>query len=205
MFAPALAGMLTGLSLIVVIGAQNAYVLRQGIIRAHVGPIVAVCAASDVVLIAAGVSGVGEIIDHAGWVLDVMRWFGVTFLLTYAALSVRRATRPSALLADAVVRPSESRRGAVGRAVALTWLNPHVYLDTVLLLGSIAAAHEAGHAGGRWWFGAGAGLASIWWFSSLGFGARILAPILTRPRAGQILELVVSLTMVFVAGKLALG
>jgi len=204
MFAPVLAGLLTGLSLIVAIGAQNAYVLRQGVIRSHVGPIVTVCAASDLVLIAAGVSGVGAIVAHAGWVLDVVRWLGVSFLLGYAATSMLRSSRPAALANDGPAGPA-TRRAAIGRAVALTWLNPHVYLDTVLLLGSIAAARGAGHAGGRWWFAVGAGIASITWFSGLGFGARVLAPVLSRPQAWRALDLLVALTMVFVAAKLALN
>jgi len=201
MFAPAFAGLLTGFSLIVAIGAQNAYVLRQGVLRSHVGPIVAVCALSDLVLIAAGVGGIGTLVGQAGWALDAVRWFGIAFLLWYASTAVRRALHPEALTAAASAR--ESRSTAVGRAVALTWLNPHVYLDTLLLLGSIAAAHAGAEGGGRWWFAVGAGLASIAWFTGLGFGARILARLLARPRAWQALELLVAATMIFVAVKLA--
>jgi L-lysine exporter family protein LysE/ArgO len=201
----ALAGLLTGLSLIVAIGAQNAYVLRQGLTRSHIGAVVAVCAVSDLVLIVAGVSGIGAIVDHARWVIDLVRWLGVAFLLWYAAGSLRRAFRQESLSANGSdVVPRESRRTVVGRAVALTWLNPHVYLDTVLLIGSIAAAHDHG-SGGRWWFAAGAGAASFLWFSGLGFGARMLAPLLARPRAWQVLDMGVALTMLFVAAKLALG
>ena len=115
----------------------------------------------------------------------------------------RRALRPEALtLGDGVV---EARRGVLGRAVALTWLNPHVYLDTLLLIGSIATAHDGGEPAGRWWFGAGAALASLLWFCGLGFGARLLAPFLARPRSWQVLELCIAATMVLVAVKLALG
>lgn len=200
--SPALAGLVTGLSLIVAIGAQNVYVLRQGLARTHVGPVVAVCTVSDLVLIAAGVAGVGSLVDRAGWVLSAVRWCGVAFLLWYAAGALRRALRP-AVLDPAGRSEGDSRGRVVGRAVALTWLNPHVYLDTVLLLGSIAAAHAGGATGGRWWFGAGAGLASIVWFSGLGFGARLLAPLLASRAAWRALDAVIALTMLVVAAKLA--
>ncbi|MEX0428226.1 LysE/ArgO family amino acid transporter [Nocardioides sp. DS6] len=198
------AGLLTGLSLIVAIGAQNAFVLRQGLLRSHVGAVVVLCALSDLVLIAAGVSGIGAVVDHARWVLTVVRWLGVAFLVWYAAGSLRRAGRPERLAAEAGGAAPRSR--VLGRAAALTWLNPHVYLDTVLLLGSIAAAHDTGHGiGGQWWFAAGAGLASIVWFCALGFGARLLAPLLAKPRAWQVLDVVVALVMLVVAARLALG
>jgi L-lysine exporter family protein LysE/ArgO len=203
---PVLAGLMTGLSLIVAIGAQNAYVLRQGLLRSHVGSVVAVCAASDLVLIVVGVSGIGTVVQHAGSALQVLTWLGIALLLWYAAGALRRAVRPESFAATGgAARAQSASRGSVaGRAAALTWLNPHVYLDTVLLLGSIATTQYAGHAaGGRWWFAAGAGLASILWFSALGFGTRFLAPVLTRPRAWQVLEFLVALTMVYVAARLA--
>ena len=204
--APLGAGFMTGGSLIVAIGAQNAYVLRQGLTRSHTAAVVAVCAVSDVVLIAAGVAGVGTVVAHAGWVIDAVTWFGVAFLLWYAVGSLRRAFHPAALTAGVGKAASEPRGRVLGRAVALTWLNPHVYLDTVLLIGSIAATHAAGGTlDGRSIFAAGAATASIVWFTSLGFGARKLAPLLARPRAWQVLELVVAATMVVVAAKLALG
>jgi L-lysine exporter family protein LysE/ArgO len=199
----ALAGLVTGLTLIVAIGAQNAYVLRQGLARSYVGPVVVVCAVSDVLLIAAGVGGVGALVDRAGWVLDAVTWLGVAFLLWYAVVTLRRAFRVESLAVDRSTRP-ESRGGVVGRAVALTWLNPHVYLDTVLLLGSIAAAHAGDAAGGRWWFAVGACLASTLWFSGLGFGARLLSPLLARPRAWQVLDVAIAATMLLVAARLAL-
>jgi len=200
----AIAGFLTGLSLIIVIGAQNAYVLRQGILRSHIGAIVAVCAVSDLVLIFAGVGGIGTLVDRAGVLLEVVRWFGVVFLLWYAFGALRRARRAEALSAANGGTATESRRRDVGRAVALTWLNPHVYLDAVLLLGSIAATHDD-VPGGRWWFAVGAGAASVAWFSGLGFGATRLAPVLSRPRVWQMLELFIAVTMVVVAAKLAFG
>jgi len=200
MFDSAAAGMLTGLSLIVAIGAQNAYVLRQGLAREHVGIVVAVCALSDLVLIAAGVAGIGRIVEHAPWVLDVVRWLGVAFLTWYGVSSLLRARKPEALRADE--RATVSRRGVAARAFALTWLNPHVYLDTVLLLGTIAN-HEG--PTGRWWFAMGAGVASILWFCGLGFGARYASPLLARPRAWQVLDVVIGVVMLLIALQLALG
>jgi L-lysine exporter family protein LysE/ArgO len=197
------AGFVTGLTLIVAIGAQNAYVLRQGLARSYVGAVVAVCAVSDLVLIFAGVSGIGAIVEHAGWVIDLVRWLGVAFLCWYAVNSFLRAMRTEHLVAESNSGvPGEARKQVIGRAVALTWLNPHVYLDTVLLIGSIAATHDDG-AGARWWFAVGAGTASIAWFSGLGFGARLLAPLLARPRAWQVLDVGIAITMLFIASKLA--
>ena len=209
MLSSTVSGFFTGGSLIVAIGAQNAYVLRQGLLRHHVAAVIAVCAISDVVLIAAGVSGIGAIVDRAGWVIDVVRWLGVAFLLWYAAGSLRRAFRSESLrTGGADAARSEPRRTVVGRAVALTWLNPHVYLDTVLLIGSIAATHggSSGHTlDGRWWFAIGAILASLVWFSGLGFGARVLAPVFARPRSWQVLEGLIAATMILIALKLAAG
>jgi L-lysine exporter family protein LysE/ArgO len=194
------AGLLTGLSLIVAIGAQNAFVLRQGLIRQFVGPVVAICAVSDLVLIAAGVAGIGAIVQHAPTALAVVRWLGVAFLTAYGVRSLWRARHADALTAAAEAEPR--LRGAVLQATALTWLNPHVYLDTVLLLGSIAAHHGPT---GRWWFAAGAGLGSVLWFSGLGYGARLLGPVLSRPRAWQVLDVLIGLTMLAVALQLARG
>ena len=194
------AGLLTGLSLIVAIGAQNAYVLRQGLARQHVGLVVAICALSDVVLIVAGVAGIGRVIEHAPWVLDVVRWLGVAFLTWYGVSSLLRARKPEAL--EAASGATVSRRGVAVRALALTWLNPHVYLDTVLLLGTIAN-HEG--STGRWWFAAGAATASILWFCGLGFGARYASRFLSSPRAWQVLDVLIGLTMLAIALKLATG
>jgi L-lysine exporter family protein LysE/ArgO len=198
--ASAAAGLLTGLSLIIAIGAQNAFVLRQGLAREHVAPVVAICALSDLALILAGVAGIGTVVRQAGWVIDVVRWLGVAFLSWYGATTLLKA-RHSSALAAAAPEPM-SRRSAVLRVTALTWLNPHVYLDTVLLVGSIANTH--GHTG-RWWFAAGAALASVLWFSGLGFGARLASPLLSRPRAWQVLDVLIGLTMLGIALKLALS
>nr|WP_304523544.1 LysE/ArgO family amino acid transporter [Aeromicrobium duanguangcaii] len=190
-------GMLTGLSLIVVIGAQNAFVLRQGIRRVHVVLVVAICAASDVALILAGVVGIGAIVDRAGWVIDVVTWLGVAFLVGYGIASIRRARHPERL--ETAGRTVGLRRAVALQALALTWLNPHVYLDTVVLLGSIAQTHGSVD---RWWFAAGACLGSVLWFSSLGLGATRLAPLLARPRAWQVLDLLIGIVMFVIAATL---
>ena len=192
-------GLLTGLSLIIAIGAQNAYLLRQALRGARVGAIVAVCAVSDLVLIVAGVAGIGTLIQHASWALVVIRWLGVAILVLYGLSAAWRARSTEAL--EAAAGPSDSGSRAVAKAVALTWLNPHVYLDTVILVGSIANTH--GHTG-RWWFAAGAVLASVLWFTSLGYGGRRLAPLLATPRAWQVLDLLIAATMLALAVRLAL-
>jgi L-lysine exporter family protein LysE/ArgO len=193
------AGLLTGLSLIIAIGAQNAFVLRQGLARQYVGPVVAVCAVSDALLIAAGVSGIGAIVEHAGWVMDVVRWLGVAFLASYGVLALLRARKPETLEAARAGAPS--RRSAIGRALALTYLNPHVYLDTVLLLGSIANQHGSVD---RWWFAVGAMAGSVVWFTGLGYGAGAFQRLLATPRAWQVLDVLIGLTMLAIALSLAL-
>ena len=207
MLNSSLAGLLTGLSLIVAIGAQNAFVLRQGLRRAHVGPIVTVCTLCDVVLIVAGVTGIGAVVKHADWALQAVRWFGVAFLTWYGLSSAWRARHPSALFAPPDGNAAAAGAPAVGlaptlrRTLALTWLNPHVYLDTVVLLGSIANTHGPS---GRWLFAVGAAAASTLWFTGLGFGARFAAPLLTTPRAWQVLDLLIAATMLGIAARLAL-
>lgn len=198
MLTSAAAGLLTGLSLIIAIGAQNAFVLRQGLARRHVGPVVAVCAVSDLLLIVAGVAGIGTIVEQAGWVIDVVRWAGVAFLTWYGVNALLRARRDQSLQAATGEEATLGR--AVRTAVALTWLNPHVYLDTVLLLGSIGNTHDY-----RWWFAAGAGVASIVWFTSLGYGARLAHRALSTPRAWRVLDVLIGLTMLAIAVGLALG
>jgi L-lysine exporter family protein LysE/ArgO len=195
-----LAGLLTGLSLIVAIGAQNAYVLRQGLAREQVGTVVAICALSDVVLISAGVAGIGTVVDRAPWALDVVRWLGVAFLTWYGVGSLLRAGRAESLAAAPARVAGRGRVAA--RALALTWLNPHVYLDTVLLLGSIAN-HEG--RTGRWWFAVGACLASLAWFCCLGYGARLAGRTLASPRAWRVLDVLIGLTMLAIALQLAVG
>ena len=192
-------GLLTGLSLIIAIGAQNAYLLRQALRGAPVGAIVAVCAASDLILIVAGVAGIGTLIQHASWALVVIKWLGVAILVLYGLTAAWRARSTEAL--EAAAGPSDCGPRAVAKAVALTWLNPHVYLDTVILVGSIANTH--GHTG-RWWFAAGAVLGSVLWFTSLGYGGRRLASLLATPRAWQVLDLLIAATMLALAVRLVL-
>jgi L-lysine exporter family protein LysE/ArgO len=197
-----LAGLLTGLSLIAAIGAQNAYLLRQGLRRSHVGAIVGVCVLSDVLLIGAGVSGIGILVQRAPWLMSVATWLGVAFLTWYGLSSAWRAVRPSSVLDAGSPDDLMSPVPVVRKALALTWLNPHVYLDTVILLGSIAAVHGST---GRWWFAGGAATASALWFTALGFGARLLAPLLSTARAWRVVDLAVAATMLVIAARLALG
>ncbi|MEO6943554.1 MAG: LysE/ArgO family amino acid transporter [Lacisediminihabitans sp.] len=191
-FVPLVAGLGLGLSLIVAIGAQNAFVLRQGIRAQHVLVVVALCALSDLMLIFLGISGVGFVIGRFPVVLVVIRWLGAAFLVSYGLLAARRAFLGSRLVVEGD-GDGPSRRSVVLTVLALTWLNPHVYLDTVLLLGAVANTH--GDVG-RWWFGAGAGVASIMWFTALGFGARLLAGVFAKPLAWRVLDAVIAATMI---------
>ncbi|TQC50270.1 amino acid transporter [Rhodococcus sp. WS4] len=180
----AAAGFGTGLSLIVAIGAQNAFVLRQGIVRRHVLPVVVLCAVSDVALIAVGISGIAAVLAHAPTAITVIRWAGAAFLLCYAVFAARRALRPGALDATQEVG-SATLATSVLTCLALTWLNPHVYLDTVLMLGSVA--NNQGESG-RWVFGLGAATASVVWFLALGYGAQFLHRVFARPGAWRVLD-----------------
>lgn len=211
-----LAGLGLGLSLIVAIGAQNVFVLRQGIRREHVLAVVIICALSDAALIAAGVAGLGFVISAAPWLVVVARWAGALFLLTYGALAARRAWRGGEELdVDATDAASLGAPAAGGTTstmtrtrlapvvlttLALTWLNPHVYLDTVLMLGSIAATH----GDQRWLFAVGAMAASLLWFTALGFGARYLGRWLRTPRSWRILDAVIAVVMISIAISLVL-
>jgi len=193
-----LATFFTGLgsaaSLIVAIGAQNAFVLRQGLRREHVLPIVLICVISDALLIAAGVAGIGVLVKNAPLALEIVRWAGFAFLLGYAVFAARRALKPESLTTSGAV--AGSLAAAVGTCLAITWLNPHVYLDTVLLLGSLSASHGDP---GRWVFGAGAATASLLWFGLLGFGARFAAPVFAKPIAWRILDGGIAVLMVVLA------
>ncbi len=195
-----LSGLGLGLALIVAIGAQNAFVLRQGLRGEHVVAVVAVCAVSDLVLIAAGVAGTGALLDQAPRAVTVVRWAGAAFLLAYGAMAAGRALRPAgSLSADAAGRaPLVS---TLLTATALTWLNPHVYLDTVVLLGSVAATK----GDLRWAFGAGAALGSLLWFCGLGAGARLLRPVFARPTAWRVLDAGIAVVMLVLAVGLVRG
>lgn len=212
MLPSVLAGLGLGFSLIVAIGAQNLFVLRQGIRREHVLAVVAVCAISDAVLILLGVSGVGLALQAVPWLLVAVRGAGAAFLLGYALLAARRALRPSGrtLHVDAdspspaagavAVRTRTGLAATVATCLALTWLNPHVYLDTVFLLGSVASTHGEG----RWGFALGACLASVVWFTALGYGARYLGRWLDTPRAWRIVDAVIAVVMLVLAVSLVL-
>ncbi len=221
-----LAGLGLGLSLIVAIGAQNLFVLRQGIRREHVFAVAAICALSDLALIVVGVSGIGAVLQAVPWLVEVIRWLGAAFLVGYGLLAARRAIRSSgeALVADEA--PESGGRGgrpartetpaptatatitasrttltaAVLTCLALTWLNPHVYLDTVFLLGSVANTH----GDGRWAFAVGAGIASIAWFFGLAYGARLLGGVLGSPRAWRVLDGVIAVVMIVLGVSLVL-
>lgn len=195
-----LAGAGFGLSLIVAIGAQNAFVLRQGLRGEHVLAVVMICAFSDILLIALGIAGIGSLLDLAPWLLDAMRIGGAAFLLAYAVIAGRRAIRPGAIDPETSGAPT-ALWPTVTTAVALTWLNPHVYLDTILLLGSVAGTH----GDDRWWFGVGAAVGSIIWFSALGFGARLLRPLFSKPASWRILDALIAIIMATIAASLLHG
>ena len=232
-----LAGLGLGFSLIIAIGAQNLFVLRQGIRREHVFAVAAICALSDLALIVVGVSGIGAVLQAVPWLVEVIRWAGAAFLVVYGLLAARRAIRSGgeALVAaearvgaDAAgqsnagagtpVAPdghaasgtgiataartarSTTLLAAVLTCLALTWLNPHVYLDTVFLLGSVANTH----GDGRWAFAVGAGAASIAWFFGLAYGARLLGGVLASPRAWRVLDGVIAVVMIALGVSLVL-
>ncbi len=250
LLASAVAGLGLGLGLIVAIGAQNAFVLRQGIRREHVLTVVLICIASDALLILAGVAGAGALFTRFPWLVTAARFGGALFLLTYAVLAARRALRPTdpgagglrvdpadvdpvtadaegaghrpapmpgqrasdragaatvaldAPVAATLATPESGRLLAVvGTALAMTWLNPHVYLDTFVLLGSVGSSH--GQA--RWAFAAGAILGSTVWFSLLGLAARALAPVFARPVAWRVLDGIIAVVMTAVATGLLVG
>ncbi len=195
-----LAGLGFGLSLIIAIGAQNAFVLRQGLRREHVLAVVLICALSDAALITVGVAGLGTLVQLAPWLIAVVRVGGAAFLIVYGLLAARRALKPKVLNAQ-----TEGSRTAllpvILTTLALTWLNPHVYLDTLVLLGSVAGTH----GDDRWWFGLGAALGSVLWFSALGFGARLLRPVFAKPVAWRVLDALIAIVMIAIAVSLLLG
>lgn len=218
---PALLGMGTGLALIVAIGAQNAYLLRLGIggDTRTVLAVVLVCALSDAVLITVGVIGIGGLVQAMPTALGVIRILGAGFLIVYGLLAAHRALRPGpgqALLPHEANRRDSGEKGALGTitrkrsatraavvtALALTWLNPHVYLDTVVFLGSIAN-QQVGQA--RWWWAGGAVTGSLLWFFGLGFGARLLRPLFARPGAWRVLDAIIAALMLTLGVRLALG
>lgn len=190
LMAPALAGFSLGGGLIVAIGAQNAFVLRLGLLRSHVFAICLLCALSDAVLIILGIAGLGTVVQRSQLLLTIVSYGGALFLFVYGLLAFRRVFVPQAM--DSERRESPTLRSAIATALAFTFLNPHVYLDTVLLLGSFSAQYIGEE---RVAFGSGAVTASFVWFFGLGYGARLLAPLFSRPLAWQILDGLIALVM----------
>lgn len=192
-----LPGFLAGLSLIVAIGAQNAFVIRQGLSRQHVFVVVAICAIADAALIALGIAGLGAIIQGLPWLLETVRWFGVAYLTWFGITSVRSAFKNEVM--DTSGTQTSSLKKAVLTVLGITFLNPHVYLDTVILLGSISNQF----ADGRWIFGFGAMTASIVWFSAIGFGARAASRFMSKPIFWRVLDSLIAVVMFSIAFYLA--
>jgi L-lysine exporter family protein LysE/ArgO len=192
-----LPGFLTGLSLIIAIGAQNAFVIRQGLTKKHVLLVVAICAISDALLILLGVAGLGALIAGLPWLLEIIRWFGVAYLTWFGIRSLRSALKTQML--DASGSQSGGAKTVVLAVLGFTFLNPHVYLDTVILLGSIG--NQFGED--KWWFALGGAVASILWFSSIGFGARAASRFMAKPVFWKVLDLLIAAVMFGIAIMLA--
>ena len=191
-------GFLTGLSLIVAIGAQNAFVIRQGLLRSHVLLVVAVCSISDAVLIFLGTGGLGEIVKANENLIAFIRWFGVAYLTWFGIKSLRSAFKENQLSASGAAETSWKK--ILGTVLALTYLNPHVYLDTVIFVGSIANQFKED----RWFFALGASIASLLWFSSIGFGARAASMLMSKPVFWRIFDTLVAFIMFSIAFTLAI-
>jgi L-lysine exporter family protein LysE/ArgO len=189
-------------SLITAIGAQNAYVLRQGLRRTHVLAVVLLCAGSDALLISIGVGGAGAVLTGAPLVMKGVRWAGAAYLVAFAISALRRALGRGdhGLLADAT--QTQPLAATLATTLALTYLNPHVYLDTVVMLGAVGAREPAATRG---WFVGGAIGVSFVWFFSLGYGARLLAPLLARPLAWRLLDGAIAVVVLTIAISLARG
>jgi L-lysine exporter family protein LysE/ArgO len=199
MNSPLVMGFVASFALIAAIGAQNAFVLRQGIRREHVLPVVAMCTLSDIVLITAGIAGVGALIGAHPSALNIAKFGGAAFLVGYGLLAARRAWKPASL------RPSDAAPTRLAEVLvtcaALTFLNPHVYLDTVVLLGALANEHRDQ----RWLFGVGAATASAVWFVGLGLGARRLTGLFAKPFTWRVLDCLIAATMIGLGVSLAVG
>ncbi len=191
-------GFFTGLSLIVAIGAQNAFVIRQGLLRSHVLLVVIVCSVSDALLIVLGTGGLGKIVQSNPNLLTFIRWFGFVYLAWFGIKSLRSAFKENQLLATGQAEISWKR--ILTTVLALTYLNPHVYLDTVIFVGSIANQFD----GDKWFFALGASLASVVWFSTIGFGARAASHLMSKPIFWRILDILIALIMFSLALTLAI-
>jgi L-lysine exporter family protein LysE/ArgO len=190
-------GLLTGLSLIIAIGAQNAFVIRQGLTKQHVFLVVAICAVSDALAIVLGVSGLGAIIQGVPWLLEIIRWFGVAYLTWFGIKSVRSAFKTQSLDASGV--QSGSAKNVALTVLGVTWLNPHFYLDTVILLGSIGNQFGTD----KWWFAAGGIVGSFLWFFSIGFGAKASSGLMKKPVFWKVLDSIIAAVMFSIAILLA--
>lgn len=190
-------GLLAGLSLIIAIGAQNAFVIRQGLTKKYVFLTVAICSVSDAMLIALGASGLGALIKSNTAVLEIVRWFGVSYLIWFGIKSVRSALKVQVLTAAG--EASGSRKSVITTVLALTFLNPHVYLDTVILLGSIS--NQFGED--KWYFTAGAALGSVLWFTAIGYGAKSASRFMSKPIFWKILDSLIAVIMFSIAAFLA--
>ena len=193
-----LPGFLTGLSLIIAIGAQNAFVIRQGLTKRHVLLVVSICAVSDAILIILGVAGLGALISGLPWLLEIVRWFGVAYLTWFGVKSLRSAMKSQSLDVSGV--QSGTAKTVVLSALGFTFLNPHVYLDTVILLGSIGNQFGAD----KWWFALGAVVSSFAWFSSIGFGAKAASRFMAKPVFWKVLDFLIAVVMFSIAILLAL-
>jgi L-lysine exporter family protein LysE/ArgO len=192
-------GFASGLALIIAIGAQNAFVLRQGLRRQNIFAVVLFCAVADAILIGAGILGLGAVIESVPWLLVVLRFGGAAYLVWFGISSIRRAISPSVLEASGQAKSNLAK--AIGTAAALTFLNPHVYIDTVILLGSIGNQF----VNDRWWFWLGASIGSFVWFFGLGYFARLLAPFTSSLKFWRILDSLIAVVMFFIAGYLLFG
>lgn len=199
MLSTYLKGFGLGAGLIVAIGAQNAHVLRMGLLRRHVIATVAVCIACEVLLITAGVAGVGTLVERHPLLMAIARWGGAAFLLWYGLRAWRSALMPQVLVASKA-HQAQTTRHAIAAVFAVTLLNPHVYLDTVVLLGSLGGQQGPD---GKWWFAAGAMTSAAIWFTLLGFGARLLSPLFARPVAWRVLDGLIGIVMLLLAAGLA--
>lgn len=190
-------GFLTGLSLIIAIGAQNAFVIRQGLLRQHVLLVVAICAISDAALIFLGTGGLGTLIQSKPSLIEFIRWFGVAYLTWFGIRSIRSVFKDQSLVTG---EGSEMNRlKIVATSLSLTFLNPHVYLDTVILLGSLANQFN----NDRWFFAIGSTLASFVWFTAIGFGARAASRFMSKPIFWKILDSLIAVVMFTIAITLA--
>lgn len=198
-FSPFMAGFFLGASLIIAIGAQNAFVLRQGLLQKNIFIVCLICAASDALLISLGVTGLGLLVEKLPWLISVITLAGAAFLFVYGGMAVKRVFSPQSM--ESLKENGLSLRAAILTCLAFTFLNPHVYLDTFILIGGISASYDGGL---KLAFTLGAMIASFVWFFSLGYGARLLAPFFEKPNSWQVLDGLIAIVMFGLAISLLL-